>query len=70
MKNRLIKIYCGLLVLIFFFPPVTWSGRNRRWDFILTMYDTYDINFPLMLIEILIVTLIFGVIYYSKNRKN
>ena len=69
-KDRLLKIYCTLLILIFLFPPVTWSGRNRGWEFIFTMFETYDINFPLMLIEILIVTLIFGAIYYTKNKKN
>ncbi len=69
-KDRLLKIYCTLLILIFLFPPVTWSGFNQGWRFIFTMYETFDINFPLMLIEILIITLIFGAIYYTKNKNN
>ena len=69
-KDRLLKIYCTLLILIFLFPPVEWSGFNKGWGFIFTMYETFDINFPLMLIEILIITLIFGAIYYTKNKNN
>ena len=66
MKNRLLQIYCGLLVLIFFFPPVKdYAGDIDGFEFILS--TNQEIIFPLMLIEILIVTLIFGAIYLNKK---
>ena len=67
MKNRLLQIYCGLLVLIFLFPPIQSGSYSKGWDFIFTYNANYNINYPLMLIEILIVTLICGAVYLNKN---
>jgi len=79
-----IIVYASALVLIFLFPPmdrVTFSyGKSRTqfygWDFIGELGPTgflgvsVEINIILLLIEITVVTLIYGsFLYFTKNNK-
>ena len=78
-----IIVYASALVLIFLFPPVesvTYSysyasygnsiTKFAGWDFISEVDGDYQINIILLLIEITIVTLIYGsFLYFTKNNK-
>ena len=78
-KKKLVIGYCSVLVLLILFPPwdsntpgLDFIGYNFIVPFIKTKYVWYaysNIHVPFLLIEILVVTLIFGSIFYLNKDK-
>jgi|TARA_B100000959_G_scaffold205155_1_gene215012 hypothetical protein len=68
MKKNLLNIYIAGLVLIILFPPLQRSGGSHKgFGFIFTSH--WKINISLILVEILILSIALGLIYFNKNKR-
>ena len=68
MKKNLLNIYIAGLVLIVLFPPLQRSsGGHKGFGFIFTAH--WEINISLILVEILILSIALGLIYFNENKK-